>query len=187
MSTIDDFKSQKYCYLKNVLNKETLSIITQYTLFDENKLFLPEAYGEQVPGAHSKYADPLMESLLVFLHPIIEKNTGLTLFPTYSYYRVYREGQSLQPHVDRNSCEISASVFIGHNYDGETWKLYIEENGYSMNPGDIIIYRGMELNHYRYEFEAPKGSFHSQVFLHYVDANGPYKELKYDKRPFLGH
>lgn len=186
MQALQDFKSNKYCYVKNVLDKDTLNIISQYTLFDENNIFSPERSGQQVPGAHSKYGDPLMESLLLYLQRVVEKNTGLNLYPTYSYYRVYRPGNSLEPHTDRESCEISASLFLGHNYGGETWKLYVEENGYSMNPGDLIIYRGMELNHYRYEFEAPEGSFHSQVFLHYVDVNGPYKDYKYDKRERLG-
>jgi len=27
----------------------------------------------------------------------------------------------------------------------------------------------------------------AQVFMHYVDANGPYAEWKFDKRPLLGH
>lgn len=177
-----DFKNNKYCYVNNVLDKKTLDIVTNYTLLDEEKNFYPEPSGGQVPGSHSKYSDILMESILLSLKDTVEKNTGLELYPTYSYYRVYRPGQSLEPHIDRESCEISASLFIGHNYDGETWKLYIEDAGYSMSPGDMIIYRGMELSHYRYEFIAPENSFHSQVFLHYVDANGPYKDYKLDNR-----
>lgn len=186
MSTVDDFIKNKYCYVKNAIPQDLCKVVTQYTLFDEANNFSPEAAGLQVPGNHSKHGDSLMESLLLYALPVIEKNTGLFVYPTYSYYRLYRPGASLLPHKDRESCEISASLFFGHNYEGETWKLYVEGNGYSMEPGDMIIYRGMDLNHYRYEFEAPEGSYHSQAFLHYVDQNGPCKDFKYDKRIGIG-
>lgn len=186
MSTIENFTNNKYCYVKNAISKDICAIATKYTLFDEAKNFSPENTVGQVPGAHGKYGDPLMESILLYSIPIIENNTGLKVFPTYSYYRVYRPGASLFPHKDREACEISASIFLGRNYNGESWKLYIEDTGYEMEPGDMIIYRGMDLNHYRYEFEAPEGSFHSQVFIHYVNQDGPCKEFKYDKRIGIG-
>lgn len=186
MSTIENFKNNKYCYVKNALPQNICEMAVKYTLFDEAKNFSPEEVGSQVAGAHSKYGDPFMESLLLYMIPVIENNTGLKVYPTYSYYRVYRPGASLLPHKDRESCEISASLFFGRNYDGESWKLYIEGKGYEMEPGDMIIYRGMELNHYRYEFEAPDESFHSQVFIHYVDQEGPYSDYKYDKRIGIG-
>ena len=47
----------------------------------------------------------------------------------------------------------------------------------------MIVYNGTELNHWREEFQ---GKEHTQAFLHYVDANGEYKDFKYDKRPMLG-
>lgn len=186
MSTVEDFKNQKYCYVKNAISQDICDIAVKYTLFDEAKNFSPEGAVSQVPGSHGNYSNPFMESMLLHVLPIIENNTGLRVFPAYSYYRVYRPGASLSPHKDRSSCEISASLFFGRNYDGESWKLYIEGNGYEMEPGDMIIYRGTELTHYRYEFEAPEESFHSQVFLHYVDQNGPFSEYKYDKRIGIG-
>ena len=56
-----------------------------------------------------------------------------------------------------------------------------------MDPGDLVIYRGCEIEHWREVFEAPKDSFHVQFFCHYVDANGPYAEWENDKRPFIGY
>jgi hypothetical protein len=55
-----------------------------------------------------------------------------------------------------------------------------------METGDLVIYRGCEVEHWREEFIAPEGSYHIQVFLHYVDANGPYADYKYDRRPSIG-
>jgi hypothetical protein len=51
-----------------------------------------------------------------------------------------------------------------------------------MAQGDAVLYRGMEKHHWRKKF---KGEWQAQVFLHYVDADGPHKEWKFDKRPSL--
>jgi hypothetical protein len=50
--------------------------------------------------------------------------------------------------------------------------------------GDMIIYQGCELEHWREKFE---GENCGQVFLHYNDASKETaEENKYDERPFLG-
>ena len=48
----------------------------------------------------------------------------------------------------------------------------------SLNPGDGLIYRGCDCYHWREPFD---GNHLAQVFLHYVDQNGPNTEWKYDK------
>ena len=45
-----------------------------------------------------------------------------------------------------------------------------------------MIYRGCDLDHWREVCECPEGWNMGQVFMHYVDANGPHAEWKYDKR-----
>ena len=56
-----------------------------------------------------------------------------------------------------------------------------------LEPGDGVIYRGCEVEHWREAFDAPTGSWQTQVFLHYVDKNGPYGDFcKFDSRPALG-
>ena len=52
-----------------------------------------------------------------------------------------------------------------------------------LNPGDIAIYKGCDVEHWREPYE---GHQQIQLFLHYVDANGIYKDYKFDKRPMLG-
>jgi hypothetical protein len=52
-----------------------------------------------------------------------------------------------------------------------------------MNPGDVLIYQGINVLHWRDPLE---GNFSKNIFIHYVDKNGPlYKEnpcLKFDGR-----
>ena len=50
--------------------------------------------------------------------------------------------------------------------------------------GDMLIYSGCELEHWRETFQ---GNVCSQVFLHYNHANGPFATANiFDKRPMLG-
>jgi len=51
-----------------------------------------------------------------------------------------------------------------------------------MKPGDMIIYCGCELEHWR---EPLWGNNHAQVFLHYNEKGGQY-DIPYDGRPILG-
>jgi hypothetical protein len=136
---------------------------------------------EQVPGTPCSYGDLIMDGLLNTLLPKIEEASGLSLLPTYSYFRVYKRGDALARHVDRPSCEIIVSLCLGFE-EGKAWPIWIEAPGgavpVSLNAGDALLYRGIECPHWR---DALEGSCQAQVFLHYVDRNGPCAEWKFDK------
>jgi hypothetical protein len=183
------FEDNKYVQLKSVLTNELINIATTYALLDERNDYALEEGGEpQIHNSHSKYSDTLMESFLLYLKPILEENTGLSLLPTYSYFRVYKPGADLKKHIDRPACEISTTVSLGFDYKGADSKypIFVGGKECTMDPGDLVIYRGCEVEHWREVFEAPEDSFHVQFFCHYVDANGPYTEWENDKRPFIG-
>ena len=183
---IKEFSKKGYTIIRGALSKDIVNLATQYTLFDEMQDLCIDTF--LVLGAHAKYADPLIESLLDQLQETVELNTGIKVYPTYSFYRVYRPGHELVPHKDRNECEISITVCLGYDYAGAeySWPIFIEGTPVELYPGDIICYRGIDLEHWREKFSAPEGSWHSQAFLHYVDVNGPHSKLKYDGRESLG-
>jgi len=142
----------------------------------------------QAPNTYSHYSDLVMETLLQKVQPLMEKHTGLKLSPTYSYARLYKKGDILVRHQDRFSCEISTTLNLG----GEPWAIYLDPSGrrgqagikVDLEPGDMLIYSGCELEHWREEF---KGTNCAQVFLHYNKKGSPKaKENEFDKRPFLG-
>jgi hypothetical protein len=186
MNTLEEFKEKGYIILKNAVNAELRDFITQYVLFDEIQNFNKDV--NQVIGAHAKYADPAMETMLLHLHPLMEENTGLELYPTYSYYRVYRNGDELTPHKDRPSCEISTTVCFNYSYDDSkyTWPIYMDGYEANLKPGDLVIYRGIELEHWRKPFDIQEDAWHVQGFFHYVNKNGPHANWKWDKRNFIG-
>ena len=89
---------------------------------------------------------------------------------------------------DRYSCEISTTLNLG----GESWPIYLDPTGregqagieVNLDPGDMLIYSGCDLEHWREEF---KGKDCGQVFLHYNKKNSKKaKKNKFDKRPFIG-
>ena len=142
----------------------------------------------QVPNTYSHYGDVVMETLLTKLKPKMEKETGYKLNETYAYARIYKKGDVLKRHKDRYSCEVSTTLHLG----GDPWAIYLEPSGKTgragikvdLNPGDMLLYAGGKVEHWRERFEGEKCC---QVFLHYNNAKLPAAEKnKYDQRPFLG-
>jgi hypothetical protein len=142
---------------------------------------------DQVPKTLCSYGDRTMDELLDRLLPEIEDTAGLSLFPTYSYVRIYKGGDVLRRHVDRPSCEVSVSLCLGYDAP-EPWPLWVEgphgARSISLGAGEALLYRGTECPHWRDEFN---GNHLVQVFLHYVDQHGPHADWKFDKRPSLSH
>ena len=140
-------------------------------------------------GEFSFYADPYMEIILEKCVDPFSKITGLTLFPTYSYTRKYIKGNELPIHTDRKSCQISATLSIA--FEGTEINPICfsqspdKENAVALylKPGDLCLYRGCDLWHWRPPIN---NDWYLQSFLHFVDADGPYKQFKYDRRNGLG-
>jgi hypothetical protein len=191
MENKDFFEKNKYLILRSAISTELRDFVTQYALFDEMQNFTPEkafvGSGAPCPEAHSKYCDPAMESMLLYLHPVMEQAVGFSLFPTYCYYRIYRNDDKMPPHIDRPSCEISATVCLNFNYNVDNvWSIYLDGNQVDLLPGDLAIYRGCEVPHWREPFDRGQDAWQVQAFFHYVDVHGPNAEWKWDKRPSLG-
>ena len=208
------FEKNHFLVIKEAIDPKVANLVYNYflmkrqvarTLFDTRYIspFTTE-FGvwndEQVPNTYSHYSDIAMETLLLNVQPKMEKLTGLKLNPTYSYARIYKKGDVLHRHKDRFSCEISTTMNLG----GEDWPIYLENKknvgipdgkkitvsssnkGVKVNlkPGDMLVYRGVELEHWREEFQ---GENCAQVFLHYNDENSEYKTSNiFDGRPHLG-
>ena len=196
------FKKNKYSVLKNAISKELAAFVYQYflnkrkdarVLFDYKYISPYTDYwgiwnDEQVPNTYSHYSDMVMETLLQEVKPVMEKHTGLKLSETYSYARIYKKGDVLARHKDRYSCEISTTLNLG----GDSWPIYLDPTGkvgqagveVNLDPGDMLIYSGCDLEHWREEFN---GKDCGQVFLHYNKANSKNaKKNQFDGRPFVG-
>lgn len=187
-SSIQRFNQEGYSYLANFLDKTNCQELVEEfkKCIDQRKTF----QDEQCPLSHSLGHSEVFDSLLEQLTPNIEAATGKKLYPTYVYARWYAPGDELEIHLDRPACEISATITLG--FEGNPWPIFIgyDENKkncrqINMNVGDAVIYKGEELYHWREKYT--EGNWQAQVFLHYVDQDGPNAEWKYDKRECLSH
>ena len=185
MNTLRIFDENKFLVVRGAISRDAAKIIG-------NSLLISEQKGEtdidqaQVIGATCAYSLPIMESVLLYLHRIVEKNTGLSLCPTYTFSRIYREGDELVRHKDRPSCEVSATLTLNYSSD-ELWPIWVKtvdnkDTSIDLDIGDLMIYRGCEIEHWREKFT--EKAVWMQVFIHFIDKNGPYyPDFAFDKRP----
>ena len=181
-----------YEYMKMKARRELIKEISPKSSHLYNKDLDGSFIDEQAPGAFSLYGDPLMDSLLQNSTNFISNIIEVDLIPTYSYWRLYITDNDLKNHKDRPSCEYSTTLCIGYDTSNVkeekyNWPIYIKShNGETksviLNPGDMVIYKGCDVEHWRDNF---KGLNHAQVFLHYNDKNGKYNNIN-DGREFLG-
>ena len=166
------FKSQGYLHVKELVDVDLSKFFT-HVLMRQQVVEEPHQ-DNQVPDCLSTMDHEVMfETLAEKLWPALEQVTGLSLLPTYAYARLYGNGNSLAIHRDREECEVSVTIQLGrsHHY---AWPIWVSGNRFDLGEGDGIIYKGCELDHWRTKCEGPNGYYSGQVFLHYVNADGPY-------------
>lgn len=178
LGSIRDFK---YKLVKNFLTKEETELLKQFTILFHQRNDSSFDNKQSITMDTMNYGNPATDALLVTKLKKMEEETKLKLKPTYSFWRMYTKYADLKKHTDRPSCEISCTVMVGS--DGTPWPIYMDGKPIEMNSGDAAIYLGCDVKHWREEFE---GDWHSQIFLHFVDANGPYKDYENDQRDKKG-
>jgi len=194
---IENFK-----YVKNALDRSNCEYLTNFlTESIENNLAVVD---DQCENSWSVHHHEILDRVLEAFTPKMEEETGKKLFPTYAYARYYQRGEVLKCHIDRPACEYSATITLGHS--GGIWTLWISDPGdetdqglfgqngdivrikspqkFKIEIGDAVIYKGCVAPHWRDEFI---GEWQTQIFLHYVDQNGPYAKCKFDERKCLAH
>jgi hypothetical protein len=183
-NSVSFFRRHGYVVLKSFLPRNFINFSTNYVL-KQVRLGHLRSGDLQVKNTPCAYGDPLMDTFLEKLRPQVEMATGAELFPTYSYFRVYKRGDLLEKHKDRPACEISVSINLCAE-SSTVWTINLEsaskEINIHLNPGDALIYLGCEIPHWREVFT---GTQQAQIFLHYVDRNGKFSDWKFDKRPRL--
>jgi len=170
----------KYTYINNILSKDELNILWQYgklfhevnfTKFEDQQTKLGETY---------RYGHPITDGVLLLKKDMIANHVNKKFLPSYSFWRMYNKFSTLNKHTDRKACEYTVSITIAQD---KKWPLFIDGEEIDIKPGDGVIYQGAKFDHWREEYE---GDYNMQLFLHYVDAEGEFKDYIYDKRPRLG-
>lgn len=129
--------------------------------------------------------------------PIISELTGADLLPSYDYFRIYHKDDICRVHSDRPSCEHSVSLTLVYS-DDLPWPLEVgstkvdaegpcfEDFGdepfssVEMQPGDAVLYRGMDLRHGRTRPNPNRWSAH--LFLFWVERGGKFAQHAFDEQ-----
>ena len=143
--------------IKNFFSKDELKVYQKYCYnkIDENKDYTLD----EQSFSPAWYKDPLMNGLLDVKLPIVERESKLKLYPTYAYWRYYVFGGLLKKHTDK-------------------WPIVVEGKSFELEEGDAVLYAGCDQEHWRPGVYEGEGM--AQVFLHYVNQNGPNKDHAYD-------
>lgn len=140
---------------------------------------------------------PPMAAFLWGLTPRVTQVAGCELIPSYAYFRIYQQGDVCRVHSDRQACEHSLSLTIELG-DNIPWALSLEKrhldaplaavdddfgdeafSSIPMSAGDGVMYRGV--NHRHGRLDPNPNSWSAHMFLHWVDAAGPYADHAFDR------
>ena len=175
-------EQNNFLFVPNFISQERAQSLNSWLLLerDANRL---------IDDPRSSYGlfGKAYQDAVVFLELLCEKTKEVgvlieeSVLPTYSFCMVYGPNSQLIKHLDRPACEISLTVHLGGDAE---WPIFIkkpsgEEIPFKLNPGDAVIYLGCIAEHWREKFT---GQCYSQVFLHYVRANGPNAWAYFDKQ-----
>lgn len=153
----------------------------------QQKFYELEASGQCAKDSQAPNS-PAIYNFKPFLELLCQKVNDVSnlieeqVLPTYTYARIYKNGEVLARHRDRPACEISLTLHIGGDAE---WDISIqkpsgEEVNLNLNQGDAMLYLGCTADHWR---NTPfTGQNYSQVFLHYVRSNGSCAWAYFDKK-----
>lgn len=167
----EQFEKFGAIYVPRLLSQHLCYFFTHVLL---RKADLDPVSDQQVPSSLTVMHHEIMfETLQEAVWPMIENALGEPLMPTYSYSRLYHNGDTLEKHTDRPACEVSATIQLGrsHHY---SWPIYMGGKRYDMAEGDAIIYKGCDIEHWRDACDGPEGYYSGQVFVHFVKKNGQH-------------
>ena len=197
-----DYEKDGYAAIRGLVPPEVA-----WNLFDQLRTHLAasgktfETFAQSQPLSRHptvEISGHLYRPLTTFLWgltPIISEITGADLLPSYDYFRLYQKDDICRVHSDRPSCEHSVSLTLAYS-DGLPWPLEVgstrvsEEGPYfenfgdepssaiEMQPGDAVLYRGMNLRHGRTQPNPNRWSAH--LFLFWVERGGEFEQNAFD-------
>ncbi len=160
-----------YLFLPDFIDKDSCKLMAESMI--QSVEFGKSLFDPQCPLSPAFYSafDAAQNEIL----PHLEEICGKKLLSTYNYSRLYRPGEILEEHTDRESCEYSITLTLG--FDGEPWPFFIKDvlgKVVKIVPsvGDVIFYKGIQRPHWREKYI--EGNWQAQSFFHYVDFEGSY-------------
>lgn len=204
MKVTGNYREDGYAVVEQLVAPEVARAFLSSLKKDLGPQALPLSQVREFPNLLSRPAFeiyghhyPPMLFFLWGLTPIVSEIVGRKLLPTYDYLRIYRESDICRVHHDRRSCEHSISLALDYS-DGVAWPIEVEKvrsepssrvtqdfgeedfASVGLNVGDALLYQGVHHRHGR--LQPNPNSWSAHLFLHWVDADGPYRDHAFDRQ-----
>ena len=167
--------------VNNVFNSDLLDLFKKY--YQETIQQKVWALGDKQSNRYKAHNEPMSRFLHYECLPLIERITGKSMKPTYTYLSAYVKGADLPPHTDRPDCEYTVS-FIVDKPEGSNWNIYVHKpqqavkhkGRYDEKPpleeceavdceaGGLMLFQGTDHIHFREELEE---DYYNVLLLHY--------------------
>ena len=167
--------------VNNVFNSDLLDLFKKY--YQETIQQKVWALGDKQSNRYKAHNEPMSRFLHYECLPLIERITGKSMKPTYTYLSAYVKGADLPPHTDRPDCEYTVS-FIVDKPEGSNWNIYVHKpqqavkhkGRYDEKPpleeceavdceaGGLMLFQGTDHIHFREELEE---NYYNVLLLHY--------------------
>lgn len=126
-----------------------------------------------------RHGDPVAHLFHQLLAPVVQSVVPEPIKPSYPYFAAYPRGACLPRHTDREQCEYTVSMLVGYEpaaQDELAWPICLEPPRRGcrtvrvrQRPGDLAIFKGREISHWRPVLRAASRSLH--LFFHFVRAD----------------
>lgn len=167
------FNEHGYVYLNNILTPLQCEQFSNIMLTKKSnnqlgyeKLGNPAMYQESYGGN-----DEVFETALRELTPRLEEELGVKMIPANSYCRIYYNGSTLNPHVDRLGLDYTISISLFSNLKNDWPLMCIDRKGNTVpidiGIGDGGIMYGTEINHWREDLTCGDDEYIIQLFMHW--------------------
>lgn len=172
----DDFSRVGYAYLSELVTEEMCNKFTQIMLDKKSTGVL--AYEGQIFHYKNSYGQggiAEMEDFLQKLTPVLSERLNLKVKPSNTYARIYYNGSTLKPHVDRPGLDYTMSVTLFSNLKNDWPLVTIDKLGNevrcNINRRDGLLIHGTEMNHWRDDLTCAEDEYVVQMFLHWTRIN----------------
>lgn len=179
-----EFWDRGYIVIDDLLDPDQVEFVSKGMDVSKKSGLIRDRGAKFISEAEDEYSPILGELLLRDCRAKIEQAVGRELLQSYAYWRIYRKGAELTPHIDRESSELAVSITIRTDPDSQIWPINVDDlHGNEANiplpPGSGIVYLGHTVTHWREKLEAET---HKQLMLFYVLKEGDFSAHIFDGR-----
>lgn len=173
--TPDVFEKIGYVYLNKLVSEKKCDEFTNTMLKrkDEGHLSFEGSINTTMyKNSYGVGGISEMESFLREITSELSSKLDLKIKPANSYARIYYNGSTLKPHVDRPGLDYTMSITLFSNLKNEWPLVTIDKLGNEIRcdikRGDSLLIHGTKMNHWRDDLICGDDEYVVQMFLHWT-------------------